>query len=103
MSVGTNIRRLRKERGMTILDLANDIESDVGNVSRLERGAQGFSEDLIYRIARSLKVTPSALFADDETVEELASLGRVPLVSWVAAGDWNQANDPYAIGDASDS
>ena len=37
----------------------------------------------------------------DANVESGPALeGRVPLISWVQAGDWKQAADPYAPGDA---
>ena len=41
-------------------------------------------------------------FAATPNVERPASGGRVPLISWVAAGDWCNVENPYAIGDAED-
>ena len=54
MSLGDNIRQRRKALGWTILDLANRIGSDVGNVSRLERGKQGYSDEILGKIAAAL-------------------------------------------------
>lgn len=38
----------------------------------------------------------------EANVEDLALRGRVPLISWVAAGSWSNVNDPYVVGDAED-
>lgn len=75
MSIGTTIRRLRKERGLTLNQMASLIESDVGNLSRLERGVQGYSDALLKKIAGTLQVPVAALFAGNEIdIEKL--LGR---------------------------
>lgn len=102
MSVGSTIRRIRKSKNMTILELANQIGSDVGNISRLERGVQGYSQDILEKIAHSLDVKISDLFASESNTEELAIKGRVPLISWVAAGKWCNVSNPYEAGDAED-
>lgn len=62
MKIGTKIREIRKSKGMTILDLATAINSDVGNISRLERNVQGYSENTLVKIASALGVTVSELF-----------------------------------------
>lgn len=35
-------------------------------------------------------------------IEAVADIGKVPQVSWVAAGTWNDISDPYPIGMAED-
>jgi transcriptional regulator with XRE-family HTH domain len=65
MTLGTTIRKLRKQRGLTLLELATMIESDVGNLSRLERDQQGYSDALLKKIAAALDVSVGALFADE--------------------------------------
>lgn len=102
MSVGSTIRRIRKSKNMTILELANQIGSDVGNISRLERGVQGYSQDILEKIALALDVKISDLFTSESNIEELAIKGRVPLISWVAAGKWCNVSNPYEAGDAED-
>jgi transcriptional regulator with XRE-family HTH domain len=69
MSVGATIRRLRKARGLTILDVATIIGSDVGNLSRLERGEQGYSQAILEKIAGALEVRVVDLFASEEDVD----------------------------------
>ncbi len=64
-TVGRNIRLLRLKRGMTITDLANATDSDVGNISRLERAKQGYSDELLRKIADTLSVSVATLFSPD--------------------------------------
>lgn len=77
MTIGPTIRQLRKERGLTINQLAALIESDVGNLSRLERGIQGYSDGLLKKIAGALQVPVAAFFANEVDVNA-ESLGLVP-------------------------
>lgn len=104
MNVGDNIRRLRKARGWTILELANRIDSDVGNISRLERGKQGYSDEMLRKIAHALGCAVADLFSGTQGGANVAPapLGtrRIPLVSYVQAGHMTEAVDPYALGDA---
>ncbi|WP_375058385.1 XRE family transcriptional regulator [Zobellella sp. DQSA1] len=64
MKVGAKIRALRKERGMTINDLATAADSDVGNISRLERDMQGASTQMLTKIADALNVSVADIFAE---------------------------------------
>ncbi len=51
---------------MTILELATSVGSDVGNISRLERGVQGFTEQLLVKISAALGVKVADLFTEEE-------------------------------------
>ncbi|EOZ0566429.1 helix-turn-helix transcriptional regulator [Yersinia enterocolitica] len=111
MSVGENIRRLRKARKMTILELATQIGGDVGNLSRLERGKQGYSDASLKRIAEALNVTVSDLFSNDETNDTVNTYSisafqsggrdnvyRVELLDFSAsAGNGGQSRDVIEI------
>jgi phage repressor protein C with HTH and peptisase S24 domain len=66
MKIGEKIRKVRKSRGMTISDLALSIDSDVGNISRLERGVQGYSDKTLNKIANALNIPISQLFISDD-------------------------------------
>jgi phage repressor protein C with HTH and peptisase S24 domain len=71
MTIGTTIRQLRKERGLTLNQLAALIESDVGNLSRLERGVQGYSDATLSKIAGALNVPVAAFFLKEgETLDQ---------------------------------
>lgn len=97
--IGAKVRELRKRRGLTILDLANLVGSDVGNISRLERGLQGYSPALLTKIAGALDVTVDSLFSDTPTVETIRhSRNVVPIISWVTAGGWADISDPFQAG-----
>jgi phage repressor protein C with HTH and peptisase S24 domain len=77
MTVGAQIRKLRKERNMTIQDLADAIDWDVGNLSRLERGKQGYTPDKLSRIANAFGVPIKTLFAEPtKTSEEISFDGN---------------------------
>lgn len=65
MKIGTRIRQLRKAKKMTILELATSVGSDVGNISRLETGKQGYTESTLIKIAEALGVKVADLFSDD--------------------------------------
>jgi len=75
MEIGTTIRTLRKERGLTLNQMATLIDSDVGNLSRLERGVQGYSEATLKKIAEVLGVPVAALFLEVEHVTPLSNGG----------------------------
>lgn len=61
--LGQAIRALRKSQKLTLLDLANAAGSDPGNISRLERGLQGYSDEMINRVANALGVQLSELYS----------------------------------------
>jgi len=69
MNVGQRIRELRKAKKMTINQLASLTEWDVGNISRLERGMQGYSEASLKKIAEALEVPLAELFSFQDTVD----------------------------------
>ncbi|WP_060441792.1 XRE family transcriptional regulator [Serratia marcescens] len=67
MNIGNRIRQLRQQRGMTITELAEAIDSDAGNVSRLETGKQkSFTEAALGKVAQALRVSIADLFKTDE-------------------------------------
>ena len=106
MTVGTEIRRRRKALKWTLEDLANRVDSDTGNLSRVETGKQGASEDMLRKIAQALGCTVADLFAGAEGAANVAPapLGtrRIPLISYVQAGHMTEAIDSYAVGDAAE-
>lgn len=87
INLGARVRALRKGRGLTLNQLSALIDSDPGNLSRLERGAQGFSEQLLEKISAALGVPVAALFLDqDIDLEALRGL-RPKRVKAVDDGD----------------
>lgn len=57
MDIGKAIRSARKAKGMNLEQLAHIAETDSGNLSRLERGLQGASQDLLVKIMDALDLT----------------------------------------------
>ena len=85
---------------MTINELATLVESDVGNISRLERDLQGFSPQLLSKIADALGVPVAELFSDNPQPMahqnmEIAQpdIHRLPVLSYVQAGVWTEPNE----------
>ncbi|MDH2394642.1 helix-turn-helix transcriptional regulator [Providencia rettgeri] len=48
----TPLRRIRIEKQLTISEVANAINCDVGNLSRLERGTQAASLELAEKLVK---------------------------------------------------
>jgi transcriptional regulator with XRE-family HTH domain len=86
---GSNIRVLRQQLGLSLKVLAKAADIDHGNLSRLERGEVGYSEDVIARIAKVLHVSIGVLFADTETVEAAAlRMRNIPVLTGLELANW---------------
>ena len=57
----TYIRAWRKERGMTMMELAEKAGMHQGHLSKLERGLMPYTQQSLERVAKALGVTPGAL------------------------------------------
>ncbi len=106
MNVGSEIRRRRKALKWTLEDLAGKVDSDTGNLSRVETGKQGASEDMLRKIAAALGCSVAELFAGAEGATNIAptpmGARRIPLVSYVQAGHMTEIVDSYQPGDGSE-
>jgi transcriptional regulator with XRE-family HTH domain len=60
--IGWNLRRLRKERGISQEDFATDSGFDRGYISGVERGVRNPSVLVLERIAVALKIDVADLF-----------------------------------------
>jgi len=63
MNLGQAIRRLRKQQGLTLAELADRCDSHVGNLSRIERCLARPSLDLLYRLAEALDLSLTDIFS----------------------------------------
>ena len=62
LALGALVRKLRRQRGLTLVQLAERIPMSASNLSRLELGAQGPpADEVIERIAATLDVDPKEL------------------------------------------
>ena len=62
MILGNAIRNQRKSLQITLHQLANIIGADSGNLSRIERGTQGVTENMLHKICTALNCTPAYLY-----------------------------------------
>lgn len=63
MNIGKVIRALRTERGESLEKLAFDVGTDASNLSRIERGLQQPSEEILKSIASALQSSVAELYA----------------------------------------
>lgn len=69
MSLGRSLRALRKNKGLTLAQLAEQVDSYVGNLSRIERDAAKPSLDLLYKITAALDYRLADVFLLAESEE----------------------------------
>ncbi|WP_084694212.1 helix-turn-helix domain-containing protein [Marinobacter daepoensis] len=67
MSLGHALRQLRQQKGLTLAELAEQTDSYVGNLSRIERDIAKPSLDLLYRISHALNFSMSDIFSVSES------------------------------------
>jgi transcriptional regulator with XRE-family HTH domain len=68
-AVGQALRDIRTAKGLNLEDVAIPADSDAGNLSRIERGLQGFTDDTIGRLADALGTPVSQIYALAEEIE----------------------------------
>lgn len=61
MHIGQVIREIREARKATLEDIAFAANTNASNLSRIERGRQGYSAETLERIAQALGVTIAEL------------------------------------------
>ena len=66
MALGTAIRMRRKALNMTLQELARKVNANSGNLSRIERGAQGVSEAMLRKLCAALDCTAASLYAQSD-------------------------------------
>lgn len=87
--LGTAIKKLRVEKKMSQALLAEKVGVSTPNISRYESGKQNPEFDKMKDIAEALNVRMSdlILMAEGNNVKTGPDLYRVPLISWVQAGN----------------
>ncbi|QFY90145.2 helix-turn-helix transcriptional regulator [Magnetovirga frankeli] len=69
MQIGTIIREIREAQKATLEEIALAAGTNPSNLSRIERGVQGYSADTLAKIANALGVTVSQLHQRAESTE----------------------------------
>ena len=72
MKIGQVIREIREAHKATLEEIALAADTNASNLSRIERGTQGYSPETLERIATALGVTVSELHRRMETAEQKA-------------------------------
>lgn len=67
---GEHLRQLRKEKGLTMKELAFDTDIEYSQISRIERGVINTTISSAYSIAFALKVPVAKLFEFDIKVSK---------------------------------
>ncbi len=72
MKIGQVIREIRETHKATLEEIAFAADTNASNLSRIERGTQGYSPETLERIATALGVTVSELHRRMETASQSA-------------------------------
>lgn len=72
MKIGQVIREIREAHKATLEEIAFSANTNASNLSRIERGAQGYSAETLERIAAALGVTVSELHRRQEAASKAA-------------------------------
>jgi transcriptional regulator with XRE-family HTH domain len=63
-TLANNIRKYRQEKNLTIEELANLVDVDYSQISRMERGVVNANVSIIFNIADALQIAPSKLLGE---------------------------------------
>lgn len=72
-SVGTKIKRLRKDRKLTLREAAEKVGLDHSYLSKIERGVQNPSLKTIESLSNFFDVDRSYFFTDDKNLESFSN------------------------------
>lgn len=78
MEIGKVIRQIRKARGMTLEEVAGKIDADTGNLSRVERGLQNHTPEMIDKLAKVFGVKVSEMYAISEGADPAVMPAHTP-------------------------
>lgn len=113
ISIGKRIKQLREALGLNKQELANMAGTSDVTIGFWESGRHTPTGNKLVSLATALGTTAEYLIhgsykstkaADDQGIRDreakYQSEGRVPLISWVQAGEWTETHDLYSPGDA---
>jgi transcriptional regulator with XRE-family HTH domain len=70
VDLGESLRKLRKERGMTLIEAGEKSGMPMSTISKIENNKMSLSYDKLLRICRALEIDISQLFSGSPTVEK---------------------------------
>ncbi|SEO84110.1 Helix-turn-helix domain-containing protein [Mucilaginibacter gossypiicola] len=62
IAFGKNVRRIRKEKNLTMEELANIAEIEISQIYRIENAKRNIRLSTVFTIAKALGVDPHVLF-----------------------------------------
>lgn len=105
-SLATRLKTARKAKGLTqegLMEMSGVKQSDI---SKIERGATQSPTGLL-ALAKALGVNPfwletgeGDMHHEQANTQPVTTKGRVPLISWVIAGNLQEIQDMYQPGEA---
>lgn len=99
MAFGNTLKRMRTRAGFSQRGLARHLGLSPNAVQRWENNEVLPQAGRIREIATALGVTQTELLGLETEVSDVTHPGgRVPLISWVHAGQWSEAVDLYQPG-----
>jgi transcriptional regulator with XRE-family HTH domain len=102
MTIGDKVKLLRKKIKMTQQELAEAAGLSFTFINYLENGKRkNPSQDTIAALAKALNTSSEFLVEGERNPQRSASdlkFKRIPVISWVQAGKWHEAVDPYPPG-----
>lgn len=110
-TLGARLRKARAEKGWSQAELASATAVSQATISKIER-EESESSTFTVKLALALDVRPEWLangtgpmrpgaHSDEPgNARPVTPRSRVPVISWVSAGNWSEAFDPYAPGNA---
>ncbi len=103
MDIIDRIKYKMEKRGMISKDLAARLGVSKGTVSNIlnRQQSRGIDENTVEKIARILKTTPMYLrYGIEDSVEPGPEVkGYVPVISWIAAGQWMEMEEHFVTDD----
>ena len=103
MAFGDTLKRLRERADISQRGLARQLGISQSAVQRWENNEVLPKSGRIREIASALDVTQTELLGLETELSDVSRPGgRVPLISWVQAGQWGEAVDIYQPGFAED-
>ncbi|MDP1811742.1 MAG: helix-turn-helix transcriptional regulator [Sediminibacterium sp.] len=61
-SFGENLRKIRKKKGLTMMELAFEADIEYSQIAKIERGVSNTTISTAYRLANALEIKPFELF-----------------------------------------
>ncbi|MFL5731314.1 MAG: helix-turn-helix domain-containing protein [Cytophagaceae bacterium] len=68
--IGEKIRRIRSGKGLTLANVAHELDITTGAYAKIERGESDPSTARLFQIARILEVNVISFFEDEKTLKD---------------------------------